>query len=302
MSAKRNDGNMSHGRPGYRRSQGPLDLKEIWEANYRWDEVFATRGPQRGAVTSIEAWREQNRRIAAARVDGLVERLGHPTTFTVLELGCGSCGPALTEVARRGMTAIGIDISDTALNLLQGRLEAEGLASRIQLKQGRVDRPLDIASESVDAVIGTALMCHVPDYEITLAEAMRVLRPGGVLHLDVWLNPRHPDHHFYRAVDWVKDRLASVIQEEPPRTPFYYHRQDTVQHALERVGFEAIELTVAREATGLLAQGWYPMRLTIPYTGRTREVHDTLSQSWPLSHLVYEWQTLARKPSSPPGE
>lgn len=43
----------------------------------------------------------------------------------------------------------------------------------------RSSEDLDVADASLDAVVGTLVLCTVPDPDATLAEVRRVLRPGG---------------------------------------------------------------------------------------------------------------------------
>jgi ubiquinone/menaquinone biosynthesis C-methylase UbiE len=52
---------------------------------------------------------------------------------------------------------------------------------------------LPVASASLDVVVGTLVLCTVPDPQAVLAEVVRVLRPGGrfvyLEHVAAWDNP-----------------------------------------------------------------------------------------------------------------
>lgn len=64
------------------------------------------------------------------------------------------------------------------------RAKAERQASvapvRVEVVTGTADR-LPLTDDSVDAVVTSLVLCSVPDQAVALAEAFRVLRPGGEL-------------------------------------------------------------------------------------------------------------------------
>jgi SAM-dependent methyltransferase len=93
---------------------------------------------------------------------------------TLVELGCG--GGAFLRAAERhrpDLRVVGIDISERAM--------ARAAGSRAGLVRGDVGR-LPLASASADAVVFFDVLEHVADADAVLAEAARVLRPGGRLH------------------------------------------------------------------------------------------------------------------------
>ncbi len=94
------------------------------------------------------------------------------TATTVLDLACGA-GAMSRELMTRGRTVIGLDLSAA---------ELEVAASRSAGPWVRADAlRLPFAHESVDAVTSSMGMVVIHPTSTLLAEAARVLRPGGVL-------------------------------------------------------------------------------------------------------------------------
>jgi ArsR family transcriptional regulator len=126
--------------------------------------------------------------------------LGHLLPpLDVADIGCGD-GYLTLETARWARTGVGID---RALSVLE---RASELAERrqvrnVQWRQGDLARlPLDDAS--VDVALLSQTLHHASDPPRAVAEAVRILRPGGrVLVLDLrehdqaWVRTRLGDRH-----------------------------------------------------------------------------------------------------------
>lgn len=91
----------------------------------------------------------------------------------ILELGVGTGRIALPLVAA-GAQVVGIDIAHDMLRVAQGR------DGRLPLLRGDI-AALPFGSERFSAVLAVHVLHLVPDWRGALAEAWRVLRPGGVL-------------------------------------------------------------------------------------------------------------------------
>lgn len=95
----------------------------------------------------------------------------------VLDCGMGP-GRLLAELARRGWSVGGIDISEEMVALARSRLPQ----SAASLVQGTVES-LPFPSESFDAAVATGVLEYVENVPRALGEVARVLRPGGVFVL-----------------------------------------------------------------------------------------------------------------------
>jgi SAM-dependent methyltransferase len=98
----------------------------------------------------------------------------------LLDLGCGS-GSFLSSVGGSGRLLAGVDIALRWLIVARKRLDEEGLL-HVPLACGCAER-LPFADRSFAGVIAGDVIEHVADQASTLAEAHRVLRPGGRLFL-----------------------------------------------------------------------------------------------------------------------
>lgn len=118
----------------------------------------------------------------AAAAAGAVERLLPPTARTIADVACGT-GIVTARLRATGRTVLGIDRSHgmlvKAATRLPGRtVQGDGAA-------------LPLAAASVDAVLLIWVLHLVPDPAPLIAEAARVLRPGGVLITTVDKNAGH---------------------------------------------------------------------------------------------------------------
>ena len=100
---------------------------------------------------------------------------------TVLDLGSGGGLDVLLSAQRVGPagTAYGVDVSPDMLALARANAEAAGVANAVFLQGDIEDIPLP--DEHVDVVISNCVICLSADKPRVLAEAFRVLRPGGRL-------------------------------------------------------------------------------------------------------------------------
>jgi SAM-dependent methyltransferase len=98
---------------------------------------------------------------------------------TVLDLGSGAGADVLISARRVGSTgrAIGLDMTDEMLALARTNAARAGAANAEFVKGYLEDIPLPDAS--VDVVISNCVINLAADKRAVLAEAARVLRPGG---------------------------------------------------------------------------------------------------------------------------
>src|SRR5436190_14498225 len=155
----------------------------------------------------------------AVRAALLRELVGGPG-LRILDLGCRT--GALTQAYIDGNAVIGLDIDREAL------FHAEGLG--IKTVWADADEPLPFAARSFDVVVAGELLEHLSDPALAVAEAHRVLRPGGAFVGSV--------PNAYR----LKNRLRFVLGRPPDDDPMHLQmfRAEDVRTVL--VGFDGAML------------------------------------------------------------
>ena len=103
-----------------------------------------------------------------------------------LDLGCGT-GNVTAHLVALGLEVVAADVSPEFLAEVRRRFAGEPVET---LELDGIDlAPLPDAS--LDLVAAYSVLHHVPDYLGMVREAVRVLRPGGVLYLDHEVNEEY---------------------------------------------------------------------------------------------------------------
>ncbi len=118
----------------------------------------------------------------------------------VLEVGCG-LGALAALWARAGVRVTAVDLNEVAVEQTARRLQLEGLEGEVL----RADaRRLPFEDASFSYVYSWGVLHHSPQIEASLAELMRVLRPGGGFGVMVY--HRRSLLHWY-ATEYVEGFL-----------------------------------------------------------------------------------------------
>jgi demethylmenaquinone methyltransferase/2-methoxy-6-polyprenyl-1,4-benzoquinol methylase len=99
----------------------------------------------------------------------------------VLDVASGTAAVSIALARAQGSrTIVGVDQSAEMLAAGRNRVERAGLASRIELREGRAEA-LPFGDEEFDALTFTYLLRYVDDPAATMRELVRVVRPGGTV-------------------------------------------------------------------------------------------------------------------------
>jgi len=119
----------------------------------------------------------ERKRLALEPFIGRYARFEDSTGRDLLEIGVG-LGTDFIRFVRAGAHATGVDLTQNAVDLVKQRVALEGLQAEVRTADAE---NLPFASKSFDLVYSWGVLHHTPDTAGAIAEAQRVLRPGGSL-------------------------------------------------------------------------------------------------------------------------
>jgi arsenite methyltransferase len=145
----------------------------------------------------------------------------------VLDIGCGAGMDLLIAGRRVGPAglAVGIDMTDEMRRCARRGAEDAGL-DNVDVRDGNATS-LPLADASVDVVISNGVFNLVPEKGQAIAEAARVLRPGGGLQIaDITLGSPLSEEALRMSISgrvesqalcWTQSSCARSNQQGSPR-------------------------------------------------------------------------------------
>src|SRR5262245_12934820 len=103
----------------------------------------------------------------------------------VLDVGCGSGGPALFLAREIGCHVTGVDINEAGIRAGLTLARDAGMQDKVLFQHADVANKLPFSDDLFDALVCMDVMCHLPNRRRLFDEWRRILRPGGrVLYTD----------------------------------------------------------------------------------------------------------------------
>jgi SAM-dependent methyltransferase len=146
---------------------------------------------------------------------------GNPTALaelapgdTVLDLGSGGGIDVLLSAKRVGPTGkvYGLDMTDDMLELANANKARAG-ATNVEFLRGNIES-IPLPSNTVDVVISNCVINLSGDKRAVLAEAFRVLKPGGRFAVSDVVVRGHPPEAIRRSMELWVGCVAGALEEQ----------------------------------------------------------------------------------------
>lgn len=181
---------------------------------------------------------------------------GNPTTLAelkpgeiVLDLGSGGGIDVLLSAKRVGPTgkAYGLDMTDAMLTLARENQQKAGLTN-IEFLEGEIES-IPLPDESVDVIISNCVINLSADKDRVIAEAFRVLKPGGRFAVsDVVARGTDVPDAIRRSMELWAGCVAGALEEAA-------YREKLSRAGFERVDVEPTRIYRAEDARQFLVDG-----------------------------------------------
>jgi ArsR family transcriptional regulator len=175
---------------------------------------FAKLAPQWDRLRSLHA-------SEAAVEAAIADMLGDKPLRAVLDLGTGT-GQILKLLAPRAQRATGVDASHAMLSVARANMQGAGLAN-VDLRQGDI-YALNLPRDGFDLVVVHQVLHYLDDPRRAVAEAARLVAPGGRLLI----------------VDFAAHRMEHLREASGHRRLGFAH--DQIAAWMEAAGLDAVEV------------------------------------------------------------
>jgi SAM-dependent methyltransferase len=168
-------------------------------------------------------------------IESLLDAVGAKPDLEALDLCCGQ-GNVSAALIGRGCRVVGVDFSPAMLAFARDRVRHAAF-----VEADAQDLPFDVAE--FDIVVSNLGICHVPDQPRALAQARRVLAPGGRFAMTVWCGP-DVSPCFETVYGAIKAHGSPGVSAPAGPDFHQFARREVAERLLTEAGFTNVELTI----------------------------------------------------------
>jgi len=207
-----------------------------------------------------------------------LDRLRLGAGDTLLDMGCGGGRHAFAAL-RRGAHVVALDTDSGELKQVRDMFEAMAQEGEVPARAAAVAvqgdaLALPFADGSLDRIIASEVLEHIPDDRRAIAELARVLRPGG--RMAVTVPARFPER-----INWALDREYHDI----PGGHIRIYRREVLEARLESAG---LMLRGSHRAHALHSPYWW-----IRCAGGVNNADRLVARRY---HALLVWQIMKNPP------
>ena len=181
-----------------------------------------------GWNTNAHGYDELTGTITAQAIEPLLDAVGAKAGMRLLDVACGT-GLLSGAAAERGLNVVGVDFARSMI------AEAKRKRRNGEFHVGDAEA-LAFEDASFDVVTCLFGLLHLADPDAAIAQAFRVLKPGGRFAFTVWCDPGKAKF-FDIVLNAIKSygRLDVPLPPAPPLFRFSDHEE--ARRSLEAQGF-----------------------------------------------------------------
>lgn len=195
-----------------------------------------------------ETWNESDGARADPRYEWTLRRAGLAVGEVLVDIGCGRGELVALAVGEAGAArAVGVEYAPAAVEMARRTLAAHGADAKAEIVQADA-RAIPLPDAHADLVTLLDVVEHLTpaELDVSLAEARRILRPGGRLLVHTF-----PNRNLYRFTYRLQRLLRPARLRSWPADPrgdyerrmhVNEHTLGTLRRALRRARFAAVEV------------------------------------------------------------
>ena len=146
-------------------------------------------------------------------IEGIIDWLDIPANSTIVEIGCGYGTFTVPMAKKPGASIYALDIEPSMIEVSENNVLNSGLSNVEFILRDVLGLGTGLQAESADMVLLFNIL-HCSENRILLAEAGRILRPGGIIAIIHWRKdiptPRGPANELRPDIDQISECLDGL--------------------------------------------------------------------------------------------